>query len=269
MNEQLPEGQEKAIQSDLEDLATPELRQRCLSLREQVQQSQQMVQHIREELGQLTYSITHDLKAPLRAIDGFARAVIDDNKGLLDERSLDYLDRVCKASEQMAHLLQELSQWSKIQAQPLHVEAVDLTALARKTAERLLAQVNRPYRVEIEPGLQVKADAAQAQLLLDKLFENAMKFTSRTDHPEIRFTRSEEAGKVIFQLSDNGAGFDPQYQEKLFRPFQKLHHAAEFPGGAGMGLAMAQKVIQRHQGTIWAKASPGNGATFYFTFGTP
>ncbi len=218
-----------------------------------------------QELEAFSYSVSHDLRAPLRAIDGFSQAVLEDYQERLDDTGQNYLQRLRMAAQRMGHLIDDMLQLSRITRADLAVTTVDLTALARQIAGEL-AQREPQRRVDfdISPDLRAPGDPQLLRIALTNLFENAWKFTARRDPAIIRFgARDEDQGR-IYVVEDNGVGFDMAYVDKLFHAFQRLHDAHEFPG-TGIGLAIVQRVIHKHGGRIWAQAKPDGGATFSFS----
>ncbi len=217
------------------------------------------------ELEAFAYSVSHDLRAPLRAIDGFSQALLEDYGERLDGPGLDYLRRVRAASQRMAALIDDLLQLSRLTRAPLQPRVLDISSMARDIlAELQEQQSGRHVQVEIQPGLQVWGDPGLLRTALQNLLDNAWKYTSKTANARIEVGCEEaDAGKV-FYVRDNGAGFDMRYADKLFGPFQRLHHPSEYEG-TGIGLATVQRIIHRHGGHIWAESSPGQGATFYFS----
>ena len=217
------------------------------------------------ELEAFAYSVSHDLRAPLRAIDGFSQALLEDYGERLDGPGLDYLRRVRAASQRMAALIDDLLQLSRLTRAPLQPRVLDISSMARDIlAELQEQQSGRHVQVEIQPGLQVWGDHGLLRTALQNLLDNAWKYTSKTANARIEVGCEEaDAGKV-FYVRDNGAGFDMRYADKLFGPFQRLHHPSEYEG-TGIGLATVQRIIHRHGGHIWAESSPGQGATFYFS----
>jgi len=220
-----------------------------------------------KELEAYSYSISHDLRAPLRAIDGFSKALLDEYAPVFDERARHYLDRVRTGTQKMSGLIDDLLNLSRINRTDLQKEAIDLTALARSVASELKSrQPERKFTFEIAGELTGHGDARLVAVVLDNLLGNAAKYTSKRAHARITFGQENKAGKSVFYIRDNGAGFDIAYADKLFAPFQRLHQDSEFEG-TGIGLATVQRVISRHGGRIWAEAEVDKGATFYFTLG--
>ncbi len=221
-----------------------------------------------QELESFSYSVAHDLRAPLRAIDGFSQALIEDYGDKLDAQGFRYLGRVRESAQRMALLIDDLLDLSKVTRSELNLRTVDLSALAASTIASLQRlDPGRTLRVTIEPDLSVEADPRLLAIALDNLFGNAWKFTSKTPGASIELASVDRDGRRAFAIRDNGAGFDMQYAGKLFGVFQRLHTETEFPG-TGVGLATVARIIHRHRGTVAAEGLPGQGATFYFTLGT-
>lgn len=219
-----------------------------------------------QELEAFSYSISHDLRAPLRAIDGFSKALIEDAGDTLNEESKSHITRIIAAVQRMSELIDAVLNLSRISRSGMVLSPVDLTALAREVAAELKkAEPDRQVYFKIQEKLVVTADSALMRIVLDNLLGNAWKYTSKKPKALIEFGKTEKNGKVVFFVRDNGVGFDMEYAKKLFTPFQRLHSQAEFPG-TGVGLASVKRVLHRHGGRVWAEAKPNAGATFYFTF---
>jgi signal transduction histidine kinase len=217
------------------------------------------------ELDAFSYSVSHDLRAPLRAIDGFSSMLEKDSGEELSERGRHHLARIRGGVARMSELIEDLLGLAKISRAALTRQPVDITMIARKVASELAARPqSRAVDVRIEEGLSADADRRLATIVLEHLIGNAWKFTGKQDHPRIEVGRASAAGRAFF-VRDNGAGFDMAYAERLFGAFQRLHTEAEFEG-TGIGLATVQRIVRRHNGRIWAEGEPGKGATFYFTF---
>jgi signal transduction histidine kinase len=220
-----------------------------------------------KELEAFSYSVSHDLRAPLRAIDGFSRILLDDHGAALDAGAHDCLDRVRNAAQRMSMLIDDLLMLARVtRAEAVRAE-VDFSALARQVADALQAQnPDRRVRFALTPGLKVHGDARLLRIALENLFENAWKFTGGRTEASIEFGMKSEDSTPVYFVRDNGAGFDMTYAGKLFTPFQRLHMAEEFPG-TGIGLATVQRIIHKHNGRIWAEGAVDQGATFYFRVG--
>ena len=218
----------------------------------------------RAELQALTYSVSHDLRAPLRAIDGFAQALAEDFGPLVDDRALHCVERVRSGARRMSSLLDDLLELSRVQLAPLERARVNVSEVARKLAAELGASApERAPNVSVEAGLELNADPQLIQVLLAKLLDNAWKFTSKQPTAAVRVARHAGDGPPTLMVSDNGVGFEMAYATRLFAPFQRLHRATDYSGN-GIGLAIAQRIVSRHGGQIWASAEPGRGACFYF-----
>jgi signal transduction histidine kinase len=221
------------------------------------------------ELEAFSYSVSHDLRAPLRTIDGFSQILQEDYEPVLEEEGLDYLGRVRAASAHMAMLIDELLDLSRVSRRPLRREPVDLVSLAKEIIEVLRAA--EPERnVEFVAGGDIKAygDVSLLKVALENLLGNAWKFTEREEEARIEFGVGRRPGLPVpvYFVRDNGAGFDQAYSDKLFGAFQRLHGQDEFEG-TGIGLATVARIIHRHGGRVWAEGQVGEGATFYFTLG--
>jgi len=218
-----------------------------------------------KELEAFSYSVSHDLRAPLRSIDGFSQALIEDYGDRLDETGLNYLHRMRAAAQRMAALIDDMLMLSRISRAQVNRERVDLSALAQTVAEELRNQnPERSVAVKIQPDLASHADRGLMRVLLDNLLGNAWKFTAQTSNAQIELSAQTRGLDTVFFVKDNGAGFDMAHASMLFQPFQRLHDAADFPG-TGIGLATVQRVVDHHGGRIWAEGTVGRGATVFFT----
>jgi PAS domain S-box-containing protein len=219
-----------------------------------------------KNLESFTYSVSHDLRAPLRALSGFSEALLEDYRDVLDEQGREYAQRIRAASEQMATLIDDLLHLSRVARAELHLRSVDLGAETAGVAEEL--QRNEPDRnvhFVIQRPVRAQADRTLIRTVLQNLLGNAWKFTSGRDDASIEFgTAPSGDAAVCCYVRDNGAGFDPAYVGKLFNLFQRLHTTQEFPG-TGVGLASVRLIVERHAGHAWAEGAVGEGATFSFT----
>jgi PAS domain S-box-containing protein len=223
------------------------------------------VQERTRELEGFSYSVSHDLRAPLRSIDGFSQALEEDFSDRLDPQGKDYIKRIRSATQHMGELIEDMLKLSRITRMDMDVAKVNLSDIAQSVAAELRnAQPQRSVTIKIQEGLEDFADAQLMKIALENLLGNAWKFTSKKETAEIEFGRIDQDGKKVYFVRDNGAGFDRNYQARLFSPFQRLHDAREFPG-TGIGLATVKRIIDRHQGSIWADGALDAGATFYFT----
>ncbi len=217
------------------------------------------------ELASFSYSVSHDLRSPLRAIDGFSHALLEEYGERLDDTARDYLNRVRQAAQRMGRLIDDLLKLSRLTRSELHRQPVDLSAMAEDIASQLQDQdPARDVEWHIEPGLVVDGDPGLLRALLENLLGNAWKYTAGRHPARIRFTRESREGRDCYCVRDNGAGFDMTHAGKLFAPFHRLHTDAEFPG-TGIGLATAQRIVERHGGQIRGEGRPGEGATFCFS----
>ena len=222
-----------------------------------------------KELEAFSYSVSHDLRTPLRAIDGFSRALQAEYGGKLDDQGRRYLERIRSGTQRMAELIDDLVTLSRITRATLKRERVDLGAIARRVLSELAArQPERNVEQVVANGLVAQADARLITTLLENLLGNAWKFSGKQPQARIEVTSEPRPDGVVFVVRDNGAGFNMDYAKKLFEPFQRLHPASEFHG-TGVGLASVHRIVTRHGGRIWAQAAPEQGATFYFTLGAP
>ena len=230
----------------------------------------QLVEELQQknrELESFSYTVSHDLRAPLRTIEGFTTALAEDYGDLLDERAHGYMQRVQAASRRMGELIDDLLKLSRLGRAAIHREMVDLSAMVEHVAQNLMrAGPPRNADLVIQPDVKAYADPRMARVLLENLLGNAWKFTSRTSKPHIEFGSREEGRETTYFLADNGAGFDMAHADKLFAPFQRLHTDSDYPG-TGIGLATVRRIVERHGGRVWAQAAPGRGARFHWTFG--
>jgi len=216
------------------------------------------------ELDAFSYSVSHDLRAPLRAIDGFARILREDFAAQLDPEARDYLHRVCKGAQRMGLLIDDLLQLSRVGRGEMVPAEVDLSAMADEIVAQLAAaEPERSVTTEIAPALRARGDARLLHVALTNLLSNAWKYTGKVDAAHIGFGGERLDGEQVFHVRDNGVGFDMQYAGKLFGAFQRLH-GPEFPG-TGIGLATVARIVRRHGGRVWAQSEPGKGAAFFFT----
>jgi light-regulated signal transduction histidine kinase (bacteriophytochrome) len=220
-----------------------------------------------KELEAFSYSISHDLRDPLRAIDGFSKAVLDEYADKLDKQACGDLQRVRAGIQKMSRLIDDLLNLSRLTRGVLRKESLDMSALARDVvAELQEVEPSRNVAIEIADGLTAQGDARLTTIVLMNLLGNAWKYTAKRRESQIAFGQESNGNETIFYVRDNGAGFDMAYVDKLFAPFQRLHQDSEFEGN-GIGLATAQRIVARQGGRIWAEAAVGEGATFFFTLG--
>ncbi|MBX3266124.1 MAG: PAS domain S-box protein [Acidobacteria bacterium] len=244
--------------------ARDELLELNATLEERVEERTRKLETLNRELEAFSYSVSHDLRAPLRAMDGFSQAVLEDYADKLDENGVDYLNRIRSASQRMASMIDSLLGLSRVSRSALSIGTTDLTSMAREIASDLAAaSPDRIVEVSIEDGLTAKCDARLARIALENMLGNAWKFTSKTENASVSFSRGPEPGEFV--IRDNGAGFEATYADTIFGAFSRLHRSDEFEG-TGIGLATVYRIIQMHGGTIRAESEPGQGAAFFFTF---
>ena len=218
-----------------------------------------------KELEAFAYSVSHDLRAPLRGIDGFSNALLEDYHDKLDDTGKDYLKRVRAGTQRMGGLIDDLLKLSRMTRIDMRHQTLDLGAIARKIAAELRrGEPERRVDFEIAPGITAHGDSALMKAALDNLLRNSWKFTSLREQARIELGVTEQEGERVYFVRDDGAGFDMAYADKLFGAFQRLHTSDEFEG-AGIGLATVERIIRRHGGDVWAEGEVGKGATFYFT----
>jgi signal transduction histidine kinase len=217
------------------------------------------------ELESFSYSVAHDLRAPLRSMDGFSQALLQDYSPKLDDQGKDYLQRVRASAQRMGGLIDDMLRLSRVTRMAMRRRRVDLSELARTVvAELRAADPKRHVEVDVADGMEVEGDPDLLGIALRNLVGNAWKFTSGEPTARIEIGAASHAGEQDCFVRDNGAGFDMAYAGKLFGPFQRLHADSEFTG-SGIGLATVQRIISRHGGRVWAEAAVGRGATFFFT----
>ena len=242
-----------------------ELKQHRYHLQELVNKRTAELQASNEELESYSYSIAHDLRTPLRAITSFSQILISSSKQKLDEEEFDSLERIVVAGKKMAELIDDILELSRITRSELHLATVNLSELGSDIVDQLKqAQPNKKVHWHIQDNLIVKGDSHLLEVALQNLLENAWKYTDITEEAEIEVGKQKIKNEVVYYVKDNGVGFDMNYSNNLFKPFHKLHTSKDIEG-AGVGLATAQRVIQRHGGRLWAEAEKDHGATFYFS----
>ena len=246
-------SQRKRMEADVHKL-NEDLRQRAAQL-----------EAANKELEAFSYSVSHDLRAPLRSIDGFSHVLLEDYSDQLPDEGRNYLERVRAAAQRMAVLIDDLLNLSRVTRTPLQPKFINLSQMVEEILESLHETYpQRQVRCSIMPDLMVEGDPHLLHIALENLLGNAWKFTSKQDQPQIEFGQKAHAKERTFYVRDNGVGFDMVYADKLFGVFQRLHSISDFPG-TGVGLATVQRIIGIHGGRIWAESAEGKGATFYFT----
>ncbi len=254
-----PEGQPWRMIGTVIDITETKL------IEEQLRQTSAQLEASNHELEAFAYSVSHDLRAPLRAIDGFSQALLEDYGDQVDKDGQDYFRRIRHNIRRMGQLIDDLLRLSRVSRAAMQCQWVNLSALvAEQGAELQQDQPERCVNLSITPNLTVWADVALMQVVITNLVQNAWKFTSHHAHAQITFGCTHRSEERVYFLRDDGAGFDMAYANQLFGVFQRLHNADEFPG-TGIGLATVQRIIHRHGGQIWAEAAVEQGATFYFT----
>jgi signal transduction histidine kinase len=217
------------------------------------------------EIDSFGAALSHDLRAPLRSIEGFSRLLLKGHAQQLDSTGKEYLERIHRASLRLAGMMEDLLQLTRLARSGLKPQRVDLSAMAKEIFEALRGSApQRQAELEVEPSLQVTGDARLLRLALESLLDNAWKFTARNAVAHISLRRAPDEGANALCVRDDGVGFDGQYADRLFRAFQRLHAQTEFEGN-GLGLARVQRVVHAHGGLVWARSEPGKGAAFYFT----
>ena len=249
-------------------LAMYELRRSLHAANQELTARGAQLEAANKELEAFAYSVSHDLRAPLRAIDGFSEALMQDCLDQLDSDGMNYLTRIRTGAARMGQLIEDLLKLSQLNRAQLNLVEADLSGLCGNVLGQLAtADPDRRVDVSIQPGLRVRADGQLLRVMVENLLGNAWKFTARCEAARIEVGRTahpEEGG--AFFIRDNGAGFDMAFRDKLFQPFQRLHRKDEFEG-TGIGLAIVQRIAHRHGGMVWAEAEPGRGAAFFFRLG--
>jgi light-regulated signal transduction histidine kinase (bacteriophytochrome) len=256
-----------AIQTDISERkqAEQKLHEHQEQLEDRVAERTNELQLANKELESFCYSVSHDLRAPLRSIDGFTQALAEDFSDVLNGQGMDYLARVRKSSQRMTELIDDLLELSRVVRSDMVKRDVDLSRISSDVIDELKS--NSPERVidiQIQPGMVVQGDERLLKTMMENLLGNAWKFTSHSREPRIEIGNQKDDGHVQYYVRDNGAGFEQEYAYKLFEPFQRLHSSNEF-SGSGIGLATVNRITRRHGGRIWAHGEPGKGAVFYFT----
>lgn len=235
------------------------------SLERKVQERTIELRNINAELEAFSYSVSHDLRAPLRAIDGFSLAVIEEFGKDLDDMALHYLNRVRSASQKMSELIDDMTRLSRISRTTVNLEPLNISEICTQiVSDQKAFYPEVTYSIEIQPDIVATSDRGLINILLSNLISNAFKYSSKSESPSIQIGTTDEGGFTEIFVRDNGIGFDPQYADKVFKPFQRLHEAVDYPG-TGIGLATVQRVIGKVGGTVRAESRPGKGSTFYFS----
>jgi signal transduction histidine kinase len=234
-------------------------------LEQRVKERTAQLEYTNGELEAFCYSVSHDLRAPLRAIDGFGQALMEDFPKDVSEEAQRYLSRIRSSTQRMGQLIEDLLNLSRVSRGGLERRDADVSELARQVVNDLQSrEPQRKVDISIWDGMRASADSRLLRAALENLIGNAWKFSAKTDKPRIEIGSLSDDGRAVFYVRDNGAGFDMAYADKLFGAFQRLHSGNEYQG-TGIGLATVQRIVHRHGGRIWADAKPGKGAAFYFT----
>lgn len=243
-----------------------EIKQLNETLEQRVLERTHQLNETNKELEAFSYSVSHDLRAPLRGIDGFSLSLLEDYSDKLDEHARNYLTRIRNASQRMGTLIEDMLNLSRLSRAQMKIMDTDMTSIAQEIAEEFKRnEPGRKVKFIIEPGLTIKADENLLKIMLQNLIGNAWKFTSRREDALIEIGKTEYEGRTQFFVRDNGAGFNEEFAERMFMPFQRLHTPGEFEG-TGIGLAIVQRIVHRHGGSIKAMGKVGEGAVFNFHF---
>lgn len=234
-------------------------------LEQRVKQRTAELEAANKELGSFCYSVSHDLRAPLRRVEGFRRMLSEDYLQIIDDKGKHYLNRIEASTREMAEMINSFLRLSRSTQGEMHIESHNLSALVTTVVDRLREhEPERQVEIHIQPDVYADVDSRFFEVLLNNLIENAWKYSQKNEQAKIEFGTLPGEDQCVYYIADNGVGFDMAYADRLFSPFSRLHKAHEFEG-AGIGLATVQRIIARHGGHIWAKSALGEGAVFYFT----
>ena len=245
--------------------AEEKIRQFNLELEERVHQRTAQLEAANQELEAFSYSVSHDLRAPLRAVHGFAGILAEDYAGRLDAAGLRVLEVIRREATRMGQLIDDLLAFSRASRGPMRSADIDMTSLARAVFEECAGRAaDRKIQLDLNPLLPARGDPSLVRQVLANLLSNAIKYTGPKPDAEIELGSRVEGNENVYWIKDNGVGFDPKYAHKLFGIFQRLHSDDQFEG-TGVGLALVQRIVRRHGGRVWAEGKPNEGAAFYFT----
>jgi PAS domain S-box-containing protein len=245
--------------------AEEEIKKLNQELEKRVAERTLQLESTNKELKAFAYSVSHDLRTPLRSIDGFSQVLLEDYHGKIDAQGIDYLQRIRSATQRMAQLIDDMLNLSRISRYDINIQQVNLSEMVKEIADNLHeSQPERQVEFIIQENIKIRADGNLLRIVIENLIGNAWKFTSKKASATIELGMKSHNGKKTYFIRDDGAGFDSKYAQKLFSAFQRLHDSNEFPG-TGVGLATVQRIIHRHGGNMWAEGEVEKGATFYFT----
>ncbi len=261
-----PDGELRGFSKVTRDITErKQAEERLRALNESERQHALQLEAVNKELEAFSYSVSHDLRAPLRGIDGFSLALLEDYGDKLDEQGQRHLTRIRAAAQRMAQLIDDMLQLAGVTRSEMRIESVDLSAMAKAIlAELQNSEPEREVECDVQDSVVARGDPRLLRIVLVNLLGNAWKFTGKAPRPKIEFAAVNRDGRTVFFVRDNGAGFDMAYSQKLFGAFQRLHAASDFPG-TGVGLATVQRIIHRHGGKVSGEGAEGMGATFSFT----
>ncbi len=253
------------LEMDQRIIVEREIQKLNVELEQRIADRTSQLEAANKELQAFAYSVSHDLRAPLRAIDGFSKFVLDDHSSGLDKEGKRLLDLVRINTQKMDKLITDILALSRVTRSEHKLSKVDMTIMATSMYNEITSpEIREKLKVIIDPLPEAYCDNTYLKQVWINLISNAIKFSSRKKKPEIKIGGYNENGFLIYHIKDNGVGFNPEYSHKLFGVFQRLHRPDEF-GGTGVGLAIVQRIIVRHGGKVWAEAKEGKGATFYFS----
>ncbi|MDH5325157.1 MAG: PAS domain S-box protein [Gammaproteobacteria bacterium] len=242
-----------------------EIRRHKEHLEDLVSERTARLQAANKELEAFSYSVSHDLRSPLRSIDGFSQILLEDYSDSLDDNGKDCLNRIRGGAQRMSRLIDDILSLSRLSSEKLHIRSVDLSALASSVINELKQNYpDKPFHAVVSPGIPAQGDPRLLHIVLQNLIDNAFKYSSDKQQPYIEFGCHHNNDERQYYVRDNGIGFDMRYVKKLFSAFERLHNSKEYPG-SGIGLASVARIVHRHGGKVWAQAEPNCGATFYFT----